>query len=201
MRVSNVSAAILVGGRARRLYGQLKAALRVGEHTILERQLAVLDRAGIREIWLVGRWPAAAVAGVRHAPDVIDGAGPLGALYAALLVSTSPIVVVLASDLPFVEAALIARLGTMPPAVDAIVPRTEDGWHPLCAGYRRRVAPGVKARLDRGALGVRDALADMTVRELTAAEMAEYDEDGLLLMNVNTPDDYQRARQRARLRA
>ena len=200
-RVGDVSAAILVGGRARRFNGELKAALRVGEHTILERQLAAIRRAGIGEIWLVGRWPAAAVAGVRHAPDLVDGAGPLGALYAALLLSVAPIVVILAGDLPFVEAPLIERLGTMPPAAEAIVPRTGDRWHPLCAGYRRRVALRVKARLDRGALRVSDALADMSVQELTAAEMAAYDEDGLLLMNVNTPDDHQRAQRRARVRA
>ena len=196
-----VSAAILVGGRGRRFHGALKPALRVGNQTILERQLDALHDAGISEVLLVGRWGAPPVPHVRHVPDVVDGAGALGGLYSALLMSTRPIVVVLAGDLPFLEPRLLRVLGALGRDRDAMVPRTSDGWHPLCAAYRRRVAPGIKARLDRGVLRVSDALADMRVDELTADDLAPFDGDGILLMNVNTPDDHERAQDRARLRS
>lgn len=199
--MSDISAAILVGGRARRLDGQLKPALLVGEHTILERQLEALRGAGISEVLLVGRWRAPPVPGVRHVPDVVEGASSLGGLYSGLLLSASPIVVVLAGDLPFVEPQLLRLLAAVGPEEDAVVPRSADLWHPLCAAYRRRVALGIKARLDRGDLRVSDALADMRVHELTADDVAPFDEDGMLLMNVNTPDDHERARRRARFRS
>ena len=35
-----------------------------------------------------------------------------------------------------------------------------------------------------------EALADLNVRELGPDELATFDSDGLLLLNVNTPDDY-----------
>lgn len=198
--MSEITAAILVGGKARRFNGELKPALKIGDQTILERQLQALDGAGMSEVLLVGRWPAPQVAGARHFPDLVEESGPLGGLYSALLLSTTPIVVVLAGDLPFVAPPLLRALVGLRPEDDAIVPRTSAGWHPLCAAYRRRVAPAVKARLDRGALRVSDALSDMRVRELTTEALARLDGDGML-MNVNTPDDHTRARHRAGVRS
>jgi molybdopterin-guanine dinucleotide biosynthesis protein A len=199
--MSNVTAAILVGGRARRLDGRLKPALRVGDYTILERQLAVCGAAGIDEILLIGRWPAEPMRGVRHFPDIVEDCGPLGALYSALLLATAPVVVVVAGDLPFVQPELLTTLGRLEENEDAAVPRTADGWHPLCAAYRRGVALGIKARLDRGALRVSDALSDMRVRAVTGAGLARMDRDGMLLMNVNTPDDLRHAERHARARS
>jgi molybdenum cofactor guanylyltransferase len=188
-----------VGGRARRLDGQLKAALRVGDQTILERQVAQLRAAGIRETLLVGRWTAAPPTSVRHVPDVVENGGALGGLYSALLAAWTPAVLVLAGDLPFVSAALIRHLTQLEKA-DAVVPRTAEGWHPLCGVYERRVALSAKRRLDRGLLRISDWLADLQIREIGADELALIDADDMLLMNVNTPDDLRRAERHARPR-
>ncbi|MGH9173437.1 MAG: molybdenum cofactor guanylyltransferase [Vicinamibacterales bacterium] len=199
--MSDITAAILVGGKARRFNGAVKPALKVGERTILERQLAALDAAGIHEILLVGSWRAPQIPGVRHVADAVEEPSALGGMYSALLVATSSIVVVLAGDLPFLEARFLSRLTALEPDEDAAAPRIAGRWHPLCAAYRRRVAPGLKRRLDRSAFRVSDALTDMHVRELTAEDLAPLDGDGMLLMNVNTPDDHQRAARRARFRS
>ena len=196
--MSRITAAILVGGRARRLDGQVKALLPVGHHTILERQLAAVRAAGITEILLVGRWTTALPADMRHVPDVVENGGALGGLYSALLAASTPAVFVLAGDLPFVSHALIRRL-TAFIAEDVVVPRTADGWHPLCAVYRRTVALTVKRRLDRGLLRISDLLTDLQIREIGADELAQLDADEMLLMNVNTPDDFRRAERHARL--
>jgi len=55
----------------------------------------------------------------------------------------------------------------------------------------------LKQRLDKGALRVRDAIADLRVSELGGAELAALDPDGIMLMNVNTAADYERARHAA----
>jgi molybdenum cofactor guanylyltransferase len=195
--VSTITAAILVGGRARRLDGQLKAALSVGDRTILQRQLAEVRAAGLTETLLVGRWTAARPANVRHVPDVVENSGALGGLYSALLAAWTPAVFVLAGDLPFVSAALIRHL-TQLGAEDVVVPRTAEGWHPLCAVYQRRVALSVKRRLDRGLLRISDWLADLQIREIGTHELAWIDADDMLLMNVNSPDDLRRAERHAR---
>lgn len=188
-----VTAAILVGGRARRLQGQLKPTLRVGNQTIIEHQLDAIRKAGLVDVLFVGRWPETPRTEGRHIADVVADGGALGGLYSALLVATTPIVVVLAGDLPFVNATLLRRLATLDSDDEAVVPHTTDGWHPLCAAYRRGVATRIKARLHRGALRVSDALVDMRVREVANDELSRMDADGLLLTNVNSPDDHRRA--------
>lgn len=208
------SAAILTGGAARRMGGAFKPGLRIGDRSILERQVSVLRQCGVTNILLVGRHPASGTPeearrlGLYCVADAVEG-GALAGLYSALLAATAPVVVVLAGDMPFVSPALIQRLtalaGARPDAgansaaspgmdadADAIVPRIHGRWHPLCAAYRRRVALRLKARLDRGALRVTDALSDMHVRALPDAELAALG-GPKVLMNVNTPDDFRAA--------
>jgi molybdopterin-guanine dinucleotide biosynthesis protein A len=196
-----VSAAILVGGAGRRLGGRAKPSLRVGDERILDRQLLALRAAGITDIALIGGWSAPPVCGVHHVPDLVEGGGALGGLYSALLVATAPVVLVLAGDMPFVTAPWLAMLAQMSDADEAKVPRVDGQWHPLCAAYRRRVAERVKARLDRGSRRVTDALGEMRLREVSTDEVASFDTTGMLLTNVNTPDDYREAERLARLHA
>ena len=197
----NVTAAILVGGAARRLGGTVKPSLHVGDRRILDRQLHALAEAGVDHIALVGAWHDAPVvaAGVHHVADALEDAGALGGLYTGLLTGTGAIVLVLAGDMPFVTAAFLRALAEVGEH-DANVPRLDGRWHPLCAAYQRRSAQKLKARLDRGLLRVSDALSDLNVREVRAPEVAQFDSTGMLLMNVNTPDDWREAERLARLR-
>ena len=193
MRADQVTAAILVGGRARRLDGRSKPALIIGEQTIADRLLEAIGDAGIATVFMVGPWHGAVPSGIRHIPDLMGQVGPLGGVYSALLVASTARVIVLAGDMPFVTAALIRRLADMADGIDAVVPRDDRGWHPLSAGYRRSIAPHVKAQLDRRALRVVDALGGIRVDELTGDELRRLDGDDMLLMNVNSPDDLRHA--------
>jgi molybdenum cofactor guanylyltransferase len=108
---------------------------------------------------------------------------------------------VLAGDLPFVAPRLMRKLADVGVGADAVVPRLNDRWHPLCAAYRRRVAPTIQARLQRGELRVSGALTHMRVRAVEVDELAAIEVDETVLMNVNSPDDLRRAERRARLRS
>ena len=189
-----LSAAILIGGQARRLDGRFKPWLPVGDRPILLRQLDTLALAGVEHIALIGRWSVEERPPKPVVADAVEHGGPLGALYTALLMAPGDHTVVLAGDMPLVTPGLVKALFTLGPDEEAVVPRTADGVHPLCACYHRRAAMRLKARLDRGALGVRDALQDLRVREISPEDMAALDPDGMTLMNVNTLADYDRAR-------
>lgn len=193
MEADQITAAVLVGGRARRLDGTRKPSLVVGQQTIVERQLDAIRGAGIRSVLMIGRWDADMPGGVTHVPDVVENAGPLGGIYSALLVACTPVVVVLAGDMPFVRSSFVRAIAGVGDDVDAIAPKDSAGWHPLAAAYRRRVAVRIKARLDRGALRVIEALGDMRVHPMTSDTLQQLDAAGMLLMNVNTPDDYRAA--------
>ncbi len=186
--------AILAGGRARRLGGADKSTLLVGGLPIIERQLAALAGLG-GEIVVVGGDPGRFAAyGVRPVPDRVPRSGALGGLYTALCEATTPHVLVVACDLPFVSVPVLERLAELAgDAADAVVPRTADGLQPLCAVYARTLRGRVRRRIDSGHLKVQDLLEAIRVRELGPDEIASIDPAGRSFFNVNTPDDFDQA--------
>jgi molybdopterin-guanine dinucleotide biosynthesis protein A len=137
--------------------------------------------------------------------DVVadDGrAGALGALCLAIERAPTDVVVILAGDMPFVTAGFVKALLVALAGHDAAVPRTAgDGWHPLAAAYRRSVAARLRAGLDAGERRVVAAVTALAPAALDDDVLAALDPDGTLLCNVNTPDDYARARHLATARA
>ncbi len=191
-----MDAAILAGGQARRLAGRNKSALLVGGVSILQQQLSVLRSVAERVVIVGARHPGIDVPGleIEAVPDLVPGGGALGGLYTALTAARSPHVLVLACDLPFVSRAFLRHLATLPgPAHDAIVPRSPDGWQPLCAVYRRALAGRFGERIAAGRLKIADALADVRVREVGPDEIASVEPDERLFLNVNTPGDLAQA--------
>jgi molybdenum cofactor guanylyltransferase len=192
------SAAILAGGLARRLGGGDKSALTIGGDSILARQITALREITPHILIVGGSASRGQAGGVPVVADRIAGAGSLGGLYTALVEAPTEQVLVIACDMPFLTAAFLARLAALgdrsgvPP--DAVVPRDAQGLHPLCASYARRVAGRLESRIAAGQLRITDALADLDVHFMGADELKPYDPDGRLLLNVNTPDDYVRAR-------
>ena len=162
----------------------------------MARQVDMLASLGVRPT-LVAPDPLPFVAtGLRVVPDAVT-AGALGALFTALHHAETPHVLVLAGDLPFVTAPFVTYLASLVSTHDAVVPRSGERWQPLCAMYHRRVADHLHAAIAAGNWRVVDALAGLDVHAVTGADLARFDRDERLLLNVNTPDDYLRADPRA----
>jgi molybdenum cofactor guanylyltransferase len=180
------SAAILTGGRAARFGGRDKSALLVDGRTILDRQLDALSTM-TDDVLIVGDVTRT---GVRQIHDIVPGCGPLGGLHAALTSARGDALVLLACDMPFVSAHVIAHLLSLAGEADIVVPRSERGYHPLCAVYSRACLEPVAARLADGHLKMLDLLAAVRVREVPAEELRRFGDPDRLLANVNTPADY-----------
>ena len=172
------SVAILAGGDARRFGGRDKGALVVDGRTILERQISELSTVT----------PDVRV--IHREDDLVPGCGPLGGLHAALNAARGDALFLVACDMPFVTAALAAYLLTLAGEADAVVPRTERGYHPLCAVYGRACLPAVERRLAERRLKMLDLLHDLRVREVTADDLGRFGNCDRLLANVNTPAEY-----------
>ena len=126
------SAAILAGGHATRFGGRDKAALVVDGRTMLDRQVAVLAPL-TNDLLIVGgrmHHPAA-----RTIADAVPGCGPLGGLHTALTHARGDAVFLIACDMPYVTSPFIAYLLSLAGGADIVVPRSERGYHPLCAVY------------------------------------------------------------------
>ncbi len=191
------AAAILAGGRARRLGGVGKALLRVGTERIVDRQLRAL-RQVTDDVFIVAPGPAPyAGLGLRVVPDAIPDAGALGGIYTAIVASPCPRTLVVACDMPFLSAALLERMVGVADG-DLVVPHGPRGYEPLCAVYARSCAPLIRAQIARGDLrasGVPEAVrGTLRVVEIGPEVLAALDPDDLGFVNVNTPHDYERAR-------
>jgi molybdopterin-guanine dinucleotide biosynthesis protein A len=188
------TAAILAGGQARRLGGIDKSVLVVGARSILDRQLSLLRGLTPHLLIVTSGRSRVQIDDVPVVVDRIGGAGAIGGLYTALVEAPTEQVVVIGCDMPFLTAPFLLHLAERGRGMDVALPRDEHGRHPLCASYSRRTAPHFHARIQSGDLRVGEALMDLAVRELGPDELAPFNPDGRLLLNVNTPDDYARAR-------
>jgi molybdenum cofactor guanylyltransferase len=183
------SAAILAGGKARRMGGADKSQLRVGGRTILDRQLEALSGCVSRVMLVGGAAASLDDSQVAVVTDRTPDRGPLGGLDAALDAAGADAVLLLACDMPFVTAAWLGYLVRQLGSADAVVPRTERGYHPLCAVYAQSCRLPVSRRVERQHLRMLDLLDELRVRTIEAAEMAQFGEAGHLLANVNTRAD------------
>lgn len=187
---NGATAAILAGGRSRRLAGRDKSALRLGSRRIIDRQLAVLRRVAGHVLIVAPEEARFADLGVPIVTDERPGTGPLGALHAALRASPTSPTLVVACDLPFLEPALLEHVLELGRTFDVVVPRTSDGYQPLCASYARACIGPIERQLDAGALKVTGFYEEVEVREIGHGELAPFDPRGVLFHNVNTPEDY-----------
>jgi molybdenum cofactor guanylyltransferase len=145
------AAAILVGGRSRRM-GQDKALLVPpnGAECLLDRQLAKLLRLGVEELYLVGR-PDQRASHVREGTawldDVWDDSGPLAGMLTAFEQVTTESCLILGVDLPLLgEPALASVLHSPTP----LVYTREGRFEPLCGLYRKAYANELRRRLEVG---------------------------------------------------
>ena len=172
------SAAILAGGKATRYGGRDKSALVVDGRTILESQIAMLSP--LTDDLLI----------IRAADDVVPGCGPLGGLHAALTKMRGTAAFVIACDMPFVTAPVVAYLVSLADCADIVVPKTARGYHPLCAVYTRACLNVVGRQLAERRLKMIDLFPDLRTRIVTAEELGRFGECDRLLANVNTPVEY-----------
>jgi molybdopterin-guanine dinucleotide biosynthesis protein A len=189
-RFRNVAGAVLTGGASERM-GTDKARLAiagVASATRVARCLASL----CEDVVLVGGDPPADAPG-RRAPDAQGPRCALRGLVSALEAVTAERALVVATDLPFVTPDLLLALVAWPEA-DAVVPRSADGSHPLCALYQREPALAVARRhLAEQRLALSALLDAIDTRYFGGDDLLAVDPRGVALTNLNTPEDVARA--------
>jgi molybdopterin-guanine dinucleotide biosynthesis protein A len=134
--------------------------------------------------------------GVRCVPDLRPGReGPLAGIEAGLTAARHDSALVVAGDMPFVSESLLELLVELvaEPGVLAAVPRYGGRMHPLCAAYDREALPALRSALDRDMRAVHEFLERLDGVRFVE-DLGCFGNPELFLMNVNTPEDLQRAR-------
>jgi len=195
-RMLDVEGFILVGGLSSRM-GTNKSELRLDGQTAverIERQLgAVADR-----VRLVGPHSGQTA----NIPDVHEKWGPLGGIQAALIAADSEWCLIVACDLPFVTRELFARLMEFcNESTDVIVPLQEDARpQPLCSLYRReQCLRAAEQSIANDEHSPRALLDKVNTRYIEFDELSDLTGAKHFFFNMNTPENYERATEIARL--
>lgn len=188
---------ILVGGESSRM-GRDKALLEIAAEPLVLR-MARLVRAVIGSApRLIGSSEPYRQFELKIVQDDWPGAGPLGAVATALRVSKADWNLVIACDLPYLTSEwlqfLVARARRT--SADTVLPVNFSGAEPLCAMYHKRCESALRSALENGIRKVTDGLAKLRLECIEPAEWQPFDAQGLLFKNMNSPADYDEARQR-----
>lgn len=181
------TAVVLAGGRAARLGGQAKPQLEVGGRAMLASVLAAVADAERRIV--VGP-PQPVPEGVVVVREHPPGGGPVAALRAGLPPVTTDVVAVLAGDLPFLTAELIADLRARL-ADDGVLVVDGTGRDQLLLGVWRTHALRAVVPAGRGHKALRHVLAPLTVTRVHPSVPSDRPPPWL---DCDTPTDLARAR-------
>jgi len=189
---------ILAGGLNSRFGGQPKALLEVGGRRIIDR---VLDTFGevFDRVLLVTNDP------VRYLPwdlqmvsDIHPVRSARAGLHAGLFYVRTPFAFFSACDAPFIRPELVrAVVERIRPDIDIVMPRNAVGNEPLSAAYARRCLDPIQRQLVAGDLKIDRFFSKMRVRWVSEKQLRAVDPQLESFINVNTPEDLARARQRA----
>ena len=193
---------IQAGGESRRM-GHDKALLPFLGRPLIEHVLERLTPLADEVLVTTNRPDSYRFLGLPLVADLIPGRGALGGLYTALASAANALVAVAACDMPFASRELFARQRDLleAEAVDVVIPPSEEGhgYEPLHAVYRRETClPAIKAAIAADEWKLIAWFPQVKVRTLTPEELRRWDPSGLAFRNLNTPEEFAQAEERAR---
>lgn len=191
-----ISGLVLAGGRGRRM-GRDKALLELNGERLVDRaalalasfcaEVVVASGDGVRLRPL--EWPQIA--------DIEANAGPLAGIIAGLERARSPLVAVVAVDMPFANPAvfrLLARNLKAGRELPAAMPVVDGSAQPLHALYARSAARSLRAVFDAGERSPTAALARLGALQVRREAWRAADHDGTFALGLNRPEDFARLR-------
>jgi len=185
---------ITAGGQSSRM-GRDKAWLELGGRPMIEHVIAGLAPV-TSKLAIIANGPDYEKLGYHVFADLHCGIGPLEAIRVALANTLTSRAVLVGCDLPFVTADLFNRLLGIPGNQQATVPVDADGkLEPLCAIYRPEALAVVTDLIARGERKVNLLFDRVPTRLVPFDELRDLEGSVLFFENINTPEDYARARE------
>jgi molybdopterin-guanine dinucleotide biosynthesis protein A len=187
--MNGIAGFVLAGGQSRRM-GTDKAAMEWQGRTLLQHSLDLLSSVASR-VAIVGSAEKFGSFGT-VVEDQFVGRGPLAGIHAALRSSAaSQLNLIVAVDMPLLSQGFLRFLLEQAAAAHAVatVPRTSEGWQPLCAVYRREFADFADAALRLGRNRIDPLFGETELRVVQENELQDFGFSPEIFRNLNTPDD------------
>jgi len=184
----NLSAVILAGGESTRM-GRDKAWVELGGKPLLALAVERIRALGIAEIFISGRAGEdySAVDG-QVLLDLEPGFGPLGGIERGLHECSSPLLLVLAVDLPQMTAAFLKKLVARCAPLTGVVPKLHGQLEPLAAIYPKRCHAFAFDALSKSRRVAQD-FAKACLHEQAVRTFSVPAADARCFANWNTPAD------------
>jgi len=193
-RQMKVTGVIQAGGRSTRMGGRPKALIELGGSRIIERVLAALT-AVVDDVLLVTNTPELyAFLKLPMVADVYPDRGSLGGIYSGLKAASGETAFTVACDMPFLHADVVRLVVARAGQGDVVIPRVGHQLETMHAAYAKACLPHIDERLLAGQLKIVEFFERVSVVEIAEADVARFRDPRVAFMNVNTPDELERAR-------
>lgn len=169
--------------------GRDKALLRVGDETLLDRTIRILNEVTGDAI-VVADSEDRYKTEVRIIPDLFPGAGPLGGIVTGLSAVGDGYHLVVACDLPRLRPEILRLIVVEAEGFDAAIPEVRGHLEPLCAAYHSRCAGIMKNDLSKGIRAVHESIRNLRARIIPEEEIRRIDPNLESFTNLNTPEEY-----------
>jgi len=189
-----VTGVVQAGGRSTRMGGEPKALLRLGGRPIIQRVVDAVAPA-VDDLLLVTNTPELyRFLGLPMVADVFPDGGSLGGIYSGLRAARGEAAFTVACDMPFLHPDVVRLVVARAGEADVVIPRVGDQLETLHALYAKTCLPHMETRLAAGQLKIVGFFDRVRVVEIGAEAVARYRDPAVVFMNVNTPDELERAR-------
>ena len=133
----------------------------------------------------------------RVVSDEFTEVGALAGIHAGLKASKNELVVVVATDMPFVSVGLFNHMKSLITLeVDVVIPFSEKGYEPFHAIYRKASClPAIESAIRENKRRIISWFDAVNVATVEKNEIEVFDPKGLAFFNVNTPEDLHFAEQ------
>jgi molybdopterin-guanine dinucleotide biosynthesis protein A len=192
------SAIVLAGGLSRRM-GQDKRRLRLwgpAQPTLLEHTVDIVAQLCGDVVVVLNDPELWAGLPARLVPDVYPEGGALGGIYSGLLAAGHDYALVVACDMPFLNAGLLSAMLARPRDYHALVPRSLDpgttrnalNVESLHAIYSKACLDPIRTALESGRRQIAAFFPDVRVAYVEPEETRRYDPSGRSFLNINTAE-------------
>jgi molybdopterin-guanine dinucleotide biosynthesis protein A len=189
-----ITGVIQAGGKSTRMGGRPKALLELGGRRIIERVLDAITGV-VDDVLVVTNTPELYdFLGLPMVADVYPEHGSLGGIFTGLAAASGQAAFTVACDMPFVHPEVVRLVVARAAEADVVVPRAGDQLQTMHAVYGKACLPHIEARLRAGRLKIVGFFEEVRVVEIGEAEVARHRAPEVAFMNVNTPDELERAR-------
>jgi molybdenum cofactor guanylyltransferase len=188
MATPTLTGLLLAGGGSTRM-GTDKALVVIDGRRLAEQVAEVLTSCCSTVLVASGDGRRLDWLGLPQVADVQPDAGPLAGIAAGLEAATTPLVAVLAVDLPDASAEVLRALAGAWSGEPCVVPEVAGHMHPLHAVWASGAAPPIRAHLGAGHRSVQGAVRQLGGRVVGSEVWSAADPDGRFARNVNRPED------------